>query len=86
MTECPRCGADLCEITALDDVNRVYLCLCGTGHRVTDPEFRSADSMASVPYGPAVPTPEDLMRAVGLDPDAYWAADVASAAVRRIWG
>jgi hypothetical protein len=64
MTECPLCGSDiLTEITTMGEAAPTYL--CPRGHRVSAPY--PALPMALVPYGPEVPTPEDILRGAGLD-------------------
>lgn len=65
MTECPVCGSEiLYDVTTLNQAQREYL--CGAGHRVVDIVFHGVLPMALVPYGPAVPTPEDILKSAGL--------------------
>lgn len=65
MNECPVCGSDaMVEVTSLGDACPSFVCTDG-GHYVR-PE-RKAPVMSLVPYGPPVPTPEDILIGAGID-------------------
>lgn len=65
MTDCPICTGDVVEITSLSDAVGVWLCI--NGHTIR-PD-RPAPTMAFLPYGPSVPSPEDILISAGLDPN-----------------
>jgi hypothetical protein len=62
MDDCPSCGAEVRETTAFGDVFRSGL--CANGHHAV--EHREVPPMAYLSYGPAVPTPEEILEAAGL--------------------
>lgn len=67
---CPRCGVTgLLEVTTLEQAHPRYLCL--HGHHFQYVPFTPAPSMAMVPFGPVVPTPEDILMGAGLDPGLW---------------
>jgi hypothetical protein len=72
---CVRCGGPqavrLHDVTTPSDVEPRYIpgapepCpACGS--LATPIRVQTAPSMALVPYGPPVPSPEDLLRAIGI--------------------
>jgi hypothetical protein len=64
LTDCPICTGDVVEVTSLNDAVGRWVCI--NGHWITP--ARPAPAMALMPYGPAVPTPDDILRGAGLDP------------------
>lgn len=75
MLTCPRCGgrrtADMHEITTLGESAPRYLMgtvdpCAACGSLATPIQVEPAPSMTLVAYGPPVPSPEDLLRAVGV--------------------
>lgn len=69
LTECPICTSPhLVETTCLGDAMATYL--CNNGHTIK-PDTPAAP-LEFMPYGPPVPTPEDLLREVGVDPPIWW--------------
>jgi predicted nucleic-acid-binding Zn-ribbon protein len=73
--KCPQCGADRTvervEITTYGDVGPKYIdgapheCeQCGS--TLYPIKVQGAPSMAPTPYGPLVPTPDDILRGAGI--------------------